>query len=144
MSKSIPISQLQRKQINTNDDPTDIDNINDVLQSLETEYEDHPRRQINSSPGENGFDMDGLDDYEEDFQTSQQMKPEEMIQTWLFQTDDLKNSLIVFAIFIIATKIPLEKIIYKYVSLEHIPLSDIIIKAAIAGVIFFAVRKLLV
>jgi len=142
MSKSIPISQLQRRQVDTNDE-SDVDKINDVLQSLESEYED-PRKLIQSSDGENGFDMDGLDDYEEEFQSAEQMKPEEIIQNWIFQTDDLKNALIVVAIFIIATKIPLEKIIYKYISLEHIPLSDVIIKAFIAGVIFFIVRKFLV
>jgi len=143
MSKSIPISQLQRRQVDTNDESPDVDKINDVLQSLESEYED-PRKLIQSSDGENGFDMDGLDDYEEEFQSAEQMKPEEIIQNWIFQTDDLKNALIVVAIFIIATKIPLEKIIYKYISLEHIPLSDVIIKAFIAGVIFFIVRKFLV
>jgi hypothetical protein len=142
MSKSIPISQLQRRHVDTHaEQPANVETINEVLQSLENDYEE-PGQQ--SPQDDNVFEMDGLEDYDEEFQASQQMQPDDMIQTWLLSSDDLKDALIVFAIFIIATKIPIEKLIYKYISLEHIPLSDIFIKAAIAGLIFFFIRKFLI
>jgi hypothetical protein len=129
MVKSTPISHILKKQEDYEPPPEQsVETINDVLNSLTDDYDEE-------------------DDEEEEVKVREPFVPQEqqdVVQHWLkSQADDIKNSLIVFAIFLIVSKIPLEKIIYKYISLQHIPLSDIIIKGVIAAVLFFVARKFL-
>lgn len=55
---------------------------------------------------------------------------------------ELKTTMYVVIIFFIVSAIPIEKMIYKYISLNKIPYSDIILKAILAGAIFFVLTKL--
>lgn len=55
---------------------------------------------------------------------------------------NIKSSLYIVFLFFILSIIPIEKFVYKYISLYKIPYSDIIIKSILAGVIFFALTKL--
>jgi hypothetical protein len=55
---------------------------------------------------------------------------------------ELQTTMYVVVIFFIVSTIPIEKMIYKYISLNKIPYSDIILKAILAGAIFFVITKL--
>ena len=56
--------------------------------------------------------------------------------------DDLKVAIIVMFVYVLVTLIPIENTIYKYVSLYKIPYSGVLIKAILAGVFVFIVKKL--
>ena len=55
---------------------------------------------------------------------------------------DIQTTIYVVVIFFIVSIIPMEKLIFKYISLNKVPYSDIIIKAILAGIIFFVLTKL--
>jgi hypothetical protein len=55
---------------------------------------------------------------------------------------DLKLAAICAAVFITVSQIPLEKIVYTYISLDKFPFSEVIIKALLAGLIFFVLARL--
>lgn len=134
MVKSTPISHILKKTEDIDPPPEQsVETINDVLNSLSDDYEEEEYQ-------EGEYDQQ---QQREPF-VLQEQQTQEIVQHWLkLQADDIKKSVIVFAIFLIVSKIPLEKIIYKYISLEHVPLSDIIIKGVIAAVLFFVARKLI-
>ncbi|KAG1667139.1 hypothetical protein FOA52_004134 [Chlamydomonas sp. UWO 241] len=48
---------------------------------------------------------------------------------------DIKVLLFAFVIFVVATKMPVERLIYQYVNVSNIPMSDIVIKGVVAAVI---------
>lgn len=54
---------------------------------------------------------------------------------------DLRNALIVIVVFVIISVIPVEKIIYKYIALDKVPYSHVVIKAVLAGILFFCLSK---
>lgn len=57
--------------------------------------------------------------------------------------DDLKWTIAVIIIYIIVTIIPVEKFVYKYIaSLDKIPYSSLVVKAFLAGSVYFVIRKL--
>jgi small-conductance mechanosensitive channel len=57
--------------------------------------------------------------------------------------DDLKMTIAVIIIYIIVTIIPVEKFVYKYIaSLDKIPYSSLVVKAFLAGSVYFVIRKL--
>ena len=55
---------------------------------------------------------------------------------------ELESTLYVIIIFFIVSIIPVEKLVYKYVALNKIPYSNIIIKSLLAGIIFFIMTKI--
>ena len=57
--------------------------------------------------------------------------------------NDLKLAAICVTVFIIASHIPLEKLVYRYVSLDKIPYSQIVIKAILAGILFIILGRLI-
>lgn len=134
MVKSTPISQLQQKKtVDENKEDNHIDSLD--------------------------FDPLGGDDSDEQFQNNQFMdtgasgsfqhpgsmpvpKNLDLVQSWVMQNNNLKYSLYVVGIFIIVSNIPIERIVYRYVSLNKLPIPDTIFKAIIAGVIFFILTKI--
>jgi len=59
-------------------------------------------------------------------------------------TEDFKLASIIFAVYIATCFIPITKFLEKYFSLEKIPYSEIIIKAAIVAVLVIFAKKLLI
>ena len=57
--------------------------------------------------------------------------------------NDIKMSLVCVSIFFIVSQIPLEKIVFNYIALDKIPLSGIMIKGIIAGLLFFIISRIL-
>lgn len=57
---------------------------------------------------------------------------------------DLKTVILVIGIVLIVQIVPLEQFVFKYVAIEHIPYSTIMIKSVIAGAIFVLAKKYIV
>ena len=55
--------------------------------------------------------------------------------------DDIKVILLVVVIAFVVQVFPFEQFVYKYVSVQHIPYSNILIKAILAGALFFLAKK---
>jgi hypothetical protein len=58
-------------------------------------------------------------------------------------TTDLKLAAICMAVFVAVTQIPLEKIIYSYIALDKLPFSEVLVKGAIAGALFYFLTRLI-
>lgn len=58
-------------------------------------------------------------------------------------THDIKLAAICVAVFIAAYQIPLEKIIYSYISLDKLPFSEVIVKGLVAGALFYFLVQVL-
>jgi len=56
---------------------------------------------------------------------------------------DMKNVVLVMVVFVLVSVMPIERFVYNYIALDRIPYSRIAIKAAIAGILFFVLSKLL-
>jgi hypothetical protein len=130
MVKSTPISQLQQKKLESIDEDIDNDNI-DGLDDEDVSQMESFNQQLR-----------------EDIQNKSTMnipspKNMDIVQSWILQNNNLKYSLYVVGIFILVSNIPIEKVIYRYVSLNKIPLSDTIFKGLIAGIVFFILSKML-
>lgn len=57
---------------------------------------------------------------------------------------EIKMSIICAIVFIIVSILPIEKIIFKYYSLDRIPYSNLILKAIISAIVFFILIKLII
>lgn len=162
MSKSTPISQLPTNVniTNTNDlglddDPT----VQEVLNQFE-------QQNMSSNMGElNNGASSQSSAYIQQAQSIPQMPPQQMYQggpnpadfliaspsrpyymnnnaSSSFMLDaDIKTIILVMGIIIIVHVLPVETFVFKYVSIEHIPYSAIIIKAIVGGGLFFFLKK---
>jgi hypothetical protein len=84
--------------------------------------------------------MEPMQDYMYAQQQSHQTpSPESYFE--LFNDRDFKLAVSVIGIFIVVKFIPIEKLVYQYVSLDKIPYSNFILKGIIAAVIFFVLAK---
>lgn len=91
--------------------------------------------------------LESMNNTAEYYEENEDVRQEDGRQAKLQQVDpfalfdhfakDIKLTLLVAIIFILTSKIPLEKLIYNYVSLDKIPFSDILVKSVIAGALFF-------
>lgn len=169
-SKSTHISQLNMQQnsdpqkmynIVEDDDSTVIDALNHLNKSVSIDSSTNQMQMpappqidqfVQQAPDFAGFNdnqYDGLD-----LQMQMQMQNEHtqavnnndmrfsQIFSWT-RSDDIKTALYVVIVFIIVSIIPIETTIYKYISLDKIPYSNILIKAIIAGILVFLLKKLL-
>jgi len=59
-------------------------------------------------------------------------------------TEDFKLASIIFAVYITTSFIPITKFLEKYFSLEKIPYSEIIIKAAIVSILVIFAKKIII
>jgi len=160
MSKSTPISQLPSNIPNSSqgdlmldDDPTVQEVLNQFAQSASsTEQQQQygnitPQQYVPQSiqtpqmPPQQMFNPSQNIDYvlpPPQMQYYQQSLPKS------FKFDmDIKNVLLVVAIVVVVQVVPIEAFVFKYVAVEHIPYSTILIKAATAGLLYFVAQKYL-
>ena len=90
----------------------------------------------------NDIPYDGLNDMEvPQVVSSNNMRFNQMF-SWSGR-DDIKTAFYVVIVFIVVSIIPVETTIYKYISLDKIPYSAVLLKAIIAGILVFILKKLL-
>ena len=147
MSKSVPINNIST--VEEDDDQT----IQDVLQSLDVDLDMDTTATTNST-GSIGTNSNITQNYQEPVElannisnnysplTQTPVSPEN-ISFISSINDDIINLVVVFVLFIIVSKLPIENLIYRYISIQHIPLSQVLIKATIATILFFIVKKIL-
>jgi hypothetical protein len=136
MTKSIPINNISA----TDDDQT----IQEVLESLDVDiqefpaatreeegYEDSSMPSLSMNTGGNGPYNAAIPSF---------IQPANGFSMAAL-SNDVTNLLVVFVVFIVISKVPIEKFIYRYVSLQHVPLSELIIKAFFASIAFFIIKK---
>lgn len=89
------------------------------------------------------YDEKFEENYEEDVNTNliedQKNNPINLMKPLI---GELQYTIYVVMIFFVLSVIPVEKIVYKYISLNRIPYSDIILKSILAGLLFFVLTKL--
>lgn len=149
---STPLKQIIEDTIPIDED--DDATIQDVLQS------------INDST-ENNIDVDSIDDdstpllntntpiFDADVDVDDDTTIVIPKKKESFTVDEnktnIKNDLVQFAIdyviliviFTIIMKIPLEKLVFKYIALNKVPMGDVIIKSGIGALIFLILQKII-
>ena len=143
-----PLQQQQQQQ----QQPVDMsskDDIKDVLQSLNsanwavTPPDDDQQQSNESMPSMQS--MPSMNSQYESFDSLDSRETEEAPSSLLaFLTMDIKLAAICALVFITVSQIPLEKIVYTYISLDKFPFSEVIIKAIIAGLIFFVLGRIVI
>lgn len=121
------------------------DKIKELQRQLDSRermmYESKYKDQINESFIEN--DKDIIDSSNKKIDTIREIHDIPTIQNMpMHFIKEFQPTIFVVLIFFVVSIIPIEKMIYKYVSLNKIPYSDMIIKAVLAGGIFFVLTKL--
>ena len=130
MSKSIPISELKRRGTSEPSElPTE---VRDVLESLNTEMSNE---NFASNDAGGGPIAGGAHSVQSEASSGVALDFVHASMT------DFKIIVFAFAIYIISTKMPVEKIVYQYVNLSNVPLSDLLIKAVISAVLMWMVFK---
>jgi hypothetical protein len=133
MSKSTLIDTLQRPAI---DDSYEIDDtINDVLSTL------HKGGDSYNEERDAERDAEPYAEPEAEHTSNFAMTPSSVLSLF---ANDIKLTILVIIIYVLTSKIPLEKLVYKYISIDKVPFSDVIVKAAIAGILFFVLSRLLI
>lgn len=145
MSKSVPINEISAIE---DDEQT----IQDVLQSLDVEVDsgltqqnndiDYQQQNKQSANIANSI-SDNTVPYPHMMSPPPMLEPTSSAFSISKLNDDIINIAIVFIIFIIVSKIPVENFIYRYISIQHVPLSQVLIKATIAAILFFIIKKVL-
>lgn len=157
MSKSTPIQALQgiqgiqasqasqsiqgiqgnipSKQI---EEPVD-DNVREVLENINAETYSAPVPPFQNYIQPGGRMFDDVDDADD---TGKNTSNNGGMSIGGFQiTNDMKLALISALIFIAVYQIPIEKIVFTYISLDKLPFSEVVIKGLIAGVIFLLLAR---
>lgn len=134
MTKSIPINSISSNE----DDAT----IQEVLESLDVDIQQYP--------DDTTMNQEEYDDVVPHANTPSipynnigPIVPPSKGFSISDLSNDITNIITVFVVFILVSKIPLEKFIYKYVSIEHVPMSQTIIKAIFAAIAFFIINRLI-
>jgi hypothetical protein len=159
MSKSTLVNQLP-SNLHGNNQNNDEENM--IREALEELHVDDP----NDSNDANEYEQQQMMERMYMQQQQQQMQQQQMMQMQQQQQKegfvnvqeennkelvkqimkpllmDIQTTIYVVIIFFIVSIIPMEKLIFKYISLNKVPYSDIIIKAILAGIIFFVLTKL--
>lgn len=60
----------------------------------------------------------------------------------LVWNNDLKLVIVSIGLFIVVSVLPIEKYVFQYIALDHIPYSNVLIKAVIFGVVLFVLTKI--
>jgi hypothetical protein len=140
MTKSIPINDISTNDISTNDDQT----IQEVLQSLDVDIQEYPDEEFESPPptlsassgGDGGPYNAAVPTFIQPSTGSGSFGISQL-------SNDIVNLIVVFVVFVVISATPIEKFIYKYISIEHIPMSQLLIKAFFAAIAFFVIKKLI-
>ena len=77
-----------------------------------------------------------------------QMQPEDLVKNRIFEelanwNQDIKLICIVFAVTIFIMMLPIEKLVYNYIALDKIPYSEVVIKAIVASMLFFVLKRVI-
>lgn len=162
MSKSTPISQLPPQHspssmtdILLDDDAT----VQEVLNQIAQTQNDMPKmmpqqqapvaqhNQLNSMTPQQQQMLYASNAPTQDFSAPPQMPPYVMYNNHVANTPknffdfDLKTVGMIIAITIFVQVFPIEQFVNKYVSIEGLPYSTIIVKAVLAGAVFVLITK---
>lgn len=150
MSKSTPIQALQASQASQSiqgsipskqiqiEEPVD-DNVREVLENINAETYSAPVPPFQNYIQPGGRMFDDVDDTDD---TGKNTSNNGSMSIGGFQiTNDMKLALISALIFIAVYQIPIEKIVFTYISLDKLPFSEVVIKGLIAGVIFLLLAR---
>lgn len=137
MSKSTPINVIE-----TDDDQT----IQQVLEDLEdadadADVDDNEEQYVDADANHNEKESRRRETPPAQHRQSSKTHNEGLQFPNL--TNDITDVLIVFSIYLIVSHLPVEQLIYRYISLEHIPLSKTIIKATISAALFIMIKKII-
>lgn len=136
MSKSTPINVIE-----TDDDQT----IQQVLEDLDADIDDEEDQYM----GDDYNEHESQSRHQTHVQAQAQSPPHHQSKTQNEGlqlpnlTNDITDVIIVFSVFLIVSNLPVEQLIYRYISLEHIPLSKTIIKATISAALFVMIKKII-
>ena len=146
MAKSTPIAvikQQQQQNPEIHEDQSD-DVVQDVLSSLNNEHFQQQQQQAPASPP---LYADLVADANSHPYAGAEVAAAAPGNVQPFSigplTTDLKLAAICMAVFVAVTQIPLEKIIYSYIALEKLPFSEVLVKGAIAGALFYFLSRLI-
>lgn len=130
MSKSTPIEAI--KQIHANpEEPVD-DNVKEVLDSINSETYTAPPFPTYIPPPPPQYEPMTHDE-----------DSEATLIGGFRITNDMKLALISALVFIAIYQIPIEKIVFSYISLDKLPFSEVLIKGLIAGLVFFLLARII-
>ena len=130
MSKSTPIEAI--KQIHANpEEPVD-DNVKEVLDSINSETYTAPPFPTYIPPPPPQYEPMTHDE-----------DSEATLIGGFRITNDMKLALISALVFIAIYQIPIEKIVFSYISLDKLPFSEVLIKGLIAGIVFFLLARII-
>ena len=153
MSKSTPLSQLPQST-STNDMDNDPlvqevlselaqsnGNGSEIVQETQTFIPQMPPQQMyNGSPHVAPDEFITTPPPPQNFNAYQNAPVEK--KTFNFDSD-MKQVLIVIAIVFLVQVVPIEQYVYKYIAIENIPYSAVLIKAVVAGALFVLGMKYL-
>lgn len=127
------------------DDSSPDEKIKELQRQLDSRermmYENKYKDQVNETFIENAKDnIDSNNQKDIQDQSIQNIPPIQNMPMHFIK--EFQPTIFVVLIFFVVSIIPIEKMIYKYVSLNKVPYSDMIIKAILAGSIFFVLTKL--
>lgn len=145
MNKSTLVNQLPSNLPSTSNVDNDEESmIREALMELQEEDEQNQSEDIDDNQQsdeienkeyEENYDNNDIEISEEDHKDIQM----DIVKPLL---GELQHTIYVVIIFFIISAIPIEKMIYKYISFNKIPYSDVILKSILAGLVFFVLTKL--
>jgi len=132
MSKSTPLTELQQPLQQVEHDQNTEQDVEQVLQSLTESFSPQPPPPPQQFPVYAPYEVE-----------TKIVPDDELLKRFFVFDSDVKMAAICAAVFVIVTYIPLEKIVFKYISLDKVPYSGIIVKALTAAFLFFVVAKMM-
>jgi hypothetical protein len=159
MSKSTPLSQLPNA-MNSNggdmmmdEDPTVQEVLSQFEQPLPSQHHPSQFQQQQQQPQYTAMQAAQMPP-QQMFSNMQQNNPMDFVippqqhpiynntvSSGLSFDSDMKHALLVIVITCIVQIVPVETLVYKYVSIDHLPYSGFMIKALCAGALFFFAKK---
>lgn len=142
MSKSTPIQALQANQQSIKpihaEEPVD-DSVREVLESINAESFNAP-----PPPPFQNYIQPPQPLYDDELPTASTGSASTSMNIGGFHiTNDMKLALVSALIFIAVYQIPIEKIVFSYISLDKLPFSEVVIKGLIAGFIFLLLARVI-
>lgn len=157
MSKSTPLNQIPPRaqpqdDLMLDDDATVQEVLDQIAQSNShpMQHQQQPQQQqmppMAQMPPQQMYSPDMLPQvpsYPQNYFSASAMLPPQQHRAPLFGdlNNDLKAVVLVAAICFVVQVLPVEKFVYNYIAIEHIPYSAVLIKAALAAVLFFFGRR---
>lgn len=152
MNKSTPIQDLQT-QMNISADPDET--IQEVLQHLgaqpvssssnNQELQNHlMQQQFQQQQHQMNMSMQQMNNYPTQayYNPLNQVNVIDRFNITSFWDKDAKMTLYIGVLAAVVMLLPIEKIVFKYLNIDHIPNSSIIIKSAILAISYYVLAKL--